>query len=983
MKTKTALKLPSFLLTLAILTALTLPLFPRGLTAQAGAPAARLPALASAPLRADDEHFIADSGGNLDTTKFRSDLPPDGKYKFNIPVTRYYFTPGDANIQFDAQGFLTPAAALYAVNTGFLPSTARLTLRAFDVDQADPVCPEVDYIYINGTQLTQNGSPARLSGANGLWSEVSFDVPVALLKFPQSKGPTDTAPTSVQNEIAIEIEAVPCSPNGRYWTVYIDYGILTIQGAVRPVLFAHGLAGSSADFNTLAARLKADGIPTASSPNLGSGLNPLPATAQTLGSAIERTAKEFGVDRLNLFAHSTGGLFARQAVMASWYAEKVESILTFDSPNHGSAWAGSPALTGYLCSEVKYPTNTTQAAACQQAVKEFTLDHVRQNFNYANCQFNLLTGWNGCTLKFDDDPSPIHYRAFAAVGSPYISPKTFTAYPWDASPAPYPTWELAQVTLDGRYAASHSGILSLTEAYECAAHLLDPTRYACPTSNRPPASGGAVSPEISAVQPVTVQSGSLAGAGSAGAGFSVNGGSQLVVQAYTTLDATFSLLEPGGRVIDPTLAGTEASIDFQSGQDFGANLATYIIANPKPGAWQATVASTAPANKYAVAAYLDSPTELRISTYLGTFQPGETITAEAALVQSGAAQTGGTFSGEFEQPDGTYLPVTFNDSGLGGDAAAGDGIFTAQFAAPADPDEQGNYRLQVSAQNGAVQRQNSRLLAVSAPSATLGGVVYEDTLDDDNDGYWDWLALEVEFSTTQSGHFDLHGTLVTPGGARIESTVYPSRRESTSPLPAGTHTAFLRFSGAAIYAAGQGGQFTLTGLQLYDTTGQAVLVDSAINLYTTSDYPLSQFEHDPYAAQSTGHTVADADNDGMYENLTFQLATSYYPFDPTALPEPYVLTGRLVDPDGDEVAWASQEFTPTVEAVTPVNLIFAGEDIVYSFRDGPYTLVDVSMYKKNNQGFTVTFGELGTSDSYYWKDFENRFMPTFLPVVLK
>jgi len=69
------------------------------------------------PINGDDTHFVADSGDDLDQYLFRADRP-DGRLKFNIPITRYYFNTADAsaNIHFDSNGFLTPGSITHIIN---------------------------------------------------------------------------------------------------------------------------------------------------------------------------------------------------------------------------------------------------------------------------------------------------------------------------------------------------------------------------------------------------------------------------------------------------------------------------------------------------------------------------------------------------------------------------------------------------------------------------------------------------------------------------------------------------------------------------------------------------------------------------------------------------------------------------------------------------------------------------------------------------
>ncbi len=215
------------------------------------------------PIASDDTHFVADSGGDLDQYLFRNDRP-DGRLRYFIDITRYFFNVADAssNIRFDSNGFLTPASVNHITSKRILPSTVKLLMRVYDVDEDAEWCPEVDLVFVNGLPLTRSGQQVRLSGANETWSVVSYDVPISLLKFPQNKG-NSVVPTVGRNEIAIQIDANQCTYNGQpAWAVEVDYGILEITGPVRHVVFVHGWTGSTTSFSVINDRLRSDGIPS-------------------------------------------------------------------------------------------------------------------------------------------------------------------------------------------------------------------------------------------------------------------------------------------------------------------------------------------------------------------------------------------------------------------------------------------------------------------------------------------------------------------------------------------------------------------------------------------------------------------------------------------------------------------------------------------------------------------------------------------------
>jgi hypothetical protein len=125
--------------------------------------------------------FVADSGGHLDGYWFRNDLP-DGQLKFTIEIT----SPIVSQLNLDPQGFLTQAAVDDFSRRGFMSHEAELTLQVFDVDHdpnAETVCPERDYIRINGKQVTlpNEAAPAFLRSGDNQWNEWKVYFPVTYL----------------------------------------------------------------------------------------------------------------------------------------------------------------------------------------------------------------------------------------------------------------------------------------------------------------------------------------------------------------------------------------------------------------------------------------------------------------------------------------------------------------------------------------------------------------------------------------------------------------------------------------------------------------------------------------------------------------------------------------------------------------------------------------------------------------------------------
>jgi pimeloyl-ACP methyl ester carboxylesterase len=829
----------------------------------------------------------------------------------------------------------------------------------------------LDLVYVNGLPLTRGGQQVRLTGANETWSVVSYDVPISMLKFPQSKG-NGAAPTVGRNEIAIQIDANQCNYNGNpAWAVEVDYGIFEITGPVRPVVFVHGWTGNTSSFSRIEDRLRDDGIPSAGHADLREGIYPISQTAGWLNEHIRFAVMEYGVDKVNLFAHSKGGLVSRWSLNDGFTATMVEHVVTFDSPHHGTEWADNEWLMRKICDWNKYPNDPLKADLCFEATKEFATKSVRETFNYSGCTHNFFTGWSNCQPKYIRQPG-VDYRAFAARGGAVVIPIASTTYPWNADRVPMPLF----LNVDAGYFDSHGGILERADAYRCSMHLLDDSRYGCPGLEVDPDLQGvgpnSVLIERTAKQVVMTQAGSLAGSGQFSVDTPVDGGTQLVMELYANRTVSFSLVEPGGRVITPAVASADPLIDYTNNLDSGINYYSYLIANPAPGVWRVQVQS-GEATDFTIVALVDSPVTLELATNKTSYLPGELVTVQAALVQSSSALRGSIVTGDYEQPNGSSTSLAFYDDGTNGDPTANDGMYTARFIAP---QTQANLHINVQAYRVAIRRESSTLFSFSPQTAIIQGVSRSWTEDEDQNGLIDWLKIEVTVDVLQAGHFDLQGRLVDGTGVPVHSDQFVSRNNQPGPLLPGRHAMVLAFQGPAFWASGRNGPYYLTGASLSDTTGQTVQVDSRNNLYTTAAYNVNQFEHPVVRLESMTETATDQNGNNLFDQLTFSVRLAF------SRTGNYVFNGRLVDPNGDEIAWSGATFNVPSSGVYAVNVSFPGAQIGAHRVDGPYFLRDVSVY--NQQGTAMVYlEEIGATRPYRFTQFENGFYITSLPLLTR
>jgi pimeloyl-ACP methyl ester carboxylesterase len=107
------------------------------------------------------------------------------------------------------------------------------------------------------------------------------------------------------------------------------------RGPTRPVLLVHGLACNRAIWNWALPRLRARGFDRVRSVNLQPLSADIEQLAAMLGHEARRLQQECNGERVNIVAHSMGGLIAR-ASLRSLGTEVIAKLVTLATPHHGS-----------------------------------------------------------------------------------------------------------------------------------------------------------------------------------------------------------------------------------------------------------------------------------------------------------------------------------------------------------------------------------------------------------------------------------------------------------------------------------------------------------------------------------------------------------------------------------------------------------------------------------------------------------------------
>jgi triacylglycerol esterase/lipase EstA (alpha/beta hydrolase family) len=109
-------------------------------------------------------------------------------------------------------------------------------------------------------------------------------------------------------------------------------------GVTRPVVLIHGWGLNRASLAMLAARLRRDGR-DAYTINYPSMLADSDSKAQAVAERLRRIVAESGADRVDVVAHSLGGVLTRAAVRWHGADAIVANVVTLGSPHRGTALA--------------------------------------------------------------------------------------------------------------------------------------------------------------------------------------------------------------------------------------------------------------------------------------------------------------------------------------------------------------------------------------------------------------------------------------------------------------------------------------------------------------------------------------------------------------------------------------------------------------------------------------------------------------------
>ena len=481
------------------------------------------------------------------------------------------------------------------------------------------------------------------------------------------------------------------------------------------------------------------------------------ASARSLKSYIERPSgfkKRMFKDRaassdtkIDIVAHSFGGLVSRYYVEKLGGAPNVRSLTMLGTPNKGVWYANLPS---WLCRLM--PNAFLRALFCATTVAQAGFERASWDMRWdspllsslntgfampSTTTYKVIAGTGDGSLLYDNSGFPNDCIVTVASAQ---GPFPQVAHTYNVIHTSLPSWLCASVpTLENDIFQVFPDVLSSIKR--------PPDGEATMLAEQPPApqadgSAAEVGPHTGLAADI-IQQGEVKthpipiDASSTKATFMLfwqgDGASPLLHLTLEKPDETVVNGPSPGVVYGPTGLFMD-----------GLMVEAYDVEAPETGTWVARVEGTtvpAEGHSYAVMAFLDSPVSLSASADPTSVLQGEAITLIAEPQDAGVSIVGATATVTITKPDGSVQSITLRDDGSGCDSQADDGSYCETFA---DTATAGIYSFQFQASgtvaSGPFDRQELVLIDVHVAGDAVGDPT---NADDDADGFHDDKELYV------------------------------------------------------------------------------------------------------------------------------------------------------------------------------------------------------------------------------------------------
>lgn len=227
---------------------------------------------------------------------------------------------------------------------------------------------------------------------------------------------------------------------------------------------------------------------------------------------------------------------------------------------------------------------------------------------------------------------------------------------------------------------------------------------------------------------------------------------------------SLTLINPSGNAINPNTVQNFPGTSYDLTDEEGFNWRIYTINKAAIGTWKLKVKGVSiPAETYQEPFVLAEWGQGAGIAFHASFQNANIHTGDPLIIQAAYTGPGGAILGaqvhaDIALPDGTASSLDLVDNGTGGDAMAGDGVYSGTFPATS---QTGSYKVMISASsaNPKAQRQDFQLATVSASNSALTGTIQDWGEDIDGNGLFENLVISASLNITHQGTYRLFAQL--------------------------------------------------------------------------------------------------------------------------------------------------------------------------------------------------------------------------------
>ena len=309
---------------------------------------------------------------------------------------------------------------------------------------------------------------------------------------------------------------------------------------------------------------------------------------------------------------------------------------------------------------------------------------------------------------------------------------------------------------------------------------------------------------------------------------------------WVTGTLAFSLTTPTGTVIDPAYAQTSPQVEYGEAPitDSITAAATYYITNTIPGTWTLTVSGVdtgAEGVLYAANVVVESDVLLSTDSDRDLYTIGDTAVVTASLTAGGSGVSGATVQATIHRADGIAEIIPLYDDGAHNDGAVRDGLYGGSYTVAVS-----GYHVFRASAEGTVddepfRREAQGIFIVASQAASLSGSYADYPVDEDDDGRYEWLALDVGVDANRAGDYTLSAQLVGDDGTLVSHVL------TYTTFITGTQAITVFFDGEDILRSGLDGPYTVTEVYLMDDLGASIPADIEMDVWTTAAYDYRQF----------------------------------------------------------------------------------------------------------------------------------------------